>query len=206
MERWPVVRVEMHGEVSEQYLGRLLESFEVVPPAMAAQLVLQEAPDALHQIEVRRVRRQPERLAALGVALPAGAQCAALVIADVVEHDHRRHMGRQRRSEVVGKLHGRLLPLARSRPPNHLPRCVVHRAEHRDLAALARRRDAQRLSLTAPDLCQVRIGVDFTFIRIDQTRSFGVGSAFFCSHASTCAATATAARSCRWVKSWRGRR
>jgi hypothetical protein len=44
-------------EPAEQDLSRLLEPFEVVPPAMAGELGLEVAPEALNQIELRWVGR-----------------------------------------------------------------------------------------------------------------------------------------------------
>ena len=43
--------MEVDGEAIEQGLGGLLEAFEVVPPAVAGELVFEVAPEALNQIE-----------------------------------------------------------------------------------------------------------------------------------------------------------
>jgi len=54
-ERRPLGGVEVDFEPSEESLRRHLEPCEVVPPAMASELVLEVAPQALNQVELRRV-------------------------------------------------------------------------------------------------------------------------------------------------------
>jgi hypothetical protein len=58
-EGWAaVVGMEVNFQVGEERLGRVDEAVKVVPPAMAGQLVLQLAPQALDQVELRRIGRQ----------------------------------------------------------------------------------------------------------------------------------------------------
>src|SRR5690348_4409569 len=54
-ERWSIGGMEMNFESGEQGLGCLLEACQVVPPAMARQLVFEVAPQTLDQVELRRV-------------------------------------------------------------------------------------------------------------------------------------------------------
>ena len=53
LERWPIGGMEVDGEAVEPCLGRLLEALEIVPPAMAGELVLEVAPETLNEIELR---------------------------------------------------------------------------------------------------------------------------------------------------------
>ena len=64
--------MEVDGEAIEQGLGGLLKAFEIVPPPVAGELVFEVAPEALNEIEFRRIGGQKERLDALGVRLPGG--------------------------------------------------------------------------------------------------------------------------------------
>jgi hypothetical protein len=44
--------MEVHFDPGEQRLGRLLEACQIVPPAMAGELVLEVAPEALNEVEL----------------------------------------------------------------------------------------------------------------------------------------------------------
>ena len=100
-EGWPIRRMEVHLRRGQKRLGRLHQAVEVIPPAMAGQVLLQVAPQPLDQIELRRIGRQEERLESFGQALPVDAQLMALVVADVVEHEHRWFICRERVGQVV---------------------------------------------------------------------------------------------------------
>jgi hypothetical protein len=52
-ERWSVGGMEMDFAPSEERLGRLLEACEIIPPAMASELVLEGAPEPLNQVALR---------------------------------------------------------------------------------------------------------------------------------------------------------
>ena len=54
-ERRSIGGMEVDFEPAEQRLSCVLEPFEVVPPAMAGELVFEVAPEALNQVELRRV-------------------------------------------------------------------------------------------------------------------------------------------------------
>jgi hypothetical protein len=53
---------------------------------------------------------------------------------------------------------------------------IVERAKDDELAILSSGGNPHGLSLTPPDLCQVRVGVDFAFVHIDQMGSKSSGS------------------------------
>lgn len=57
--------MEVDVKQIKKALGNRAETFEVVSPAMIAQFRLEEAPDQLEQVEVRRVGWQPERAEAV---------------------------------------------------------------------------------------------------------------------------------------------
>src|SRR5689334_22406692 len=133
------------------------------------------------------------------------------MVAGVVEHEHGRFVGGQHLDEMVQEGPERVLPFARARLPEDLPAGVVDRAKDRKLVVVARGGHCQRLPLAPPHLCQVGVGMDFALVHVDQMEvlssgSFGRSNRFFWSHSKTGWAAATAARSCRWVRSWRGRR
>jgi hypothetical protein len=115
-----------------------------------------------------------------------------LVIADVVEDDDDGFIGRQCRSEVVKKGAKGGFPLPRARLPEHLAGRVVDRTKDDRFLVLTCRRNLQWLPFALPDLCQVRVGVDFTFVQVDQMESSGRSNCFFGSQSSTCLAAATA--------------
>lgn len=185
--------VEMHLQMGQQLLGRLEQAVEVVPPPMAGELLLHIAPQALDQIELRRIGGQEERLQSVGIAPPDLAQRMALVVADIVEHDNGRFVSWQRPGEVVQeRAEGhRSLPWACL--PHSLASRVVDRANDDRFLVLAGGGNLQWLSFTPPDLCQVGVGMDFTLVHVDQMESSGLSSRFFWSQSSTCLAAATAA-------------
>ena len=93
--------MERHFEPGEQRLGRLLEACENVPPAMAGELALEVAPEALKEFELWRVDRQRERLALVCMGAPSVLHGVALVVARVIEHYHERLVSRQRVGQLV---------------------------------------------------------------------------------------------------------
>ncbi len=64
--------MEAHLDEVEEVLCRLLQPVEMVPPAMVAQLRLEEVPNPLDQVELRRIRREPEGEEPRRQFLPAG--------------------------------------------------------------------------------------------------------------------------------------
>lgn len=56
-----VVRVVRCLQVAEQGFGRGDEAVGIGPESVAGQVLFAQAPDAFHQIEVRRGHRQPGR-------------------------------------------------------------------------------------------------------------------------------------------------
>lgn len=184
--------VEVHRQGGEQCLGRLQQAVEIVPPAMARQLLFQVAPEALDQIELRRIGGQEEGFQTVGVAPPPRTQRMTLVVTDVVQHDDDRFVGRQRLCQIVKKRAESRFTLPRVRLPEHLAGRVVDGAKDDRFPVLARRRNLQWLPFALPDLCQVRVGVEFALVHVDQMESCGLNSCFFGSHSSTCWAAATA--------------
>lgn len=170
---------------------------------MTGQLGFEIAPEALNQIEFRRIRRQKEQLEAVGILEPALAQRMALVIPRVIEHHDHRFVGGQLMREVVQKGQEGVCPFARTELEEDLPRSVVNGPKHDTLLVVAGSGNPQRLSPLAPDFCQVGMGVDLAFVEIDQMESLtalqigssGLSKAFFSSQLSTCLAAATAAAS-----------
>jgi hypothetical protein len=196
-EAGAVGRVEVNLEVGQERLGRVEEAVAVIPPAMTGQLLLHIAPEPLDQIELGRIGGQKERLQTAGVAPPDLAQRMTLVIAHVVEDEHGWCVGGQRLCQVLEEGAEGGLSLARAHLPEHLARRIVDGAKHRELLVLTCRRNPHCLPLAPPDLCQVRVGVDFAFVHVDQMESlssgsFGLSSCFFGSQPSTCLAVAIA--------------
>src|SRR5215469_1759132 len=95
-EGWPIRCMEVHCERGQKRRGRVHQAVEVIPPTMAGQVLLQVAPQSLDQIELWGIGWQEEWLEVFGQALPMGAQLMALVVADVVEHQYRWFICRQR--------------------------------------------------------------------------------------------------------------
>lgn len=62
--------MEVCFQVGQQRLCRLDQPVEIVPPAMTRQPLLHVAPDALNQIELRRIGGQEEQLERPSVAPP----------------------------------------------------------------------------------------------------------------------------------------
>ena len=67
----------------------LSEPIPIGPKAMASELLLEESPDALKEIQVRTVRGQPEREHPALLGRPPRAHGGRTVIADVVEYQHQ---------------------------------------------------------------------------------------------------------------------
>ena len=129
-----------------------------------------------------------------------------LVLAGIVEHQDHGFVGRQLLGELL-KEHdeGRrafLLTTVVDDPPTR----IVEGTEDDKRVILPGGGHLQRRALLAPDFRQVRMGVDFTFVEIDQMESSGLSTWFFGTHSSTRRAVATASACWRWVRSWRGRR
>lgn len=137
---------------------------------------------------------------------PPGAYGSALVVAGVIKHDDNGLIGGQRLGEVVQKCHEGRLPFLVAERLDDASAGIVHRAIDHEFAIRAGRGDRQRGPFLAPDFRQVRMGVDFTLIEIDQMGSSGLSKRFFCSHSSSRVAVAPASAFWRWVRSGRGRR
>jgi hypothetical protein len=72
LKRRLLVCMEVDGEVTQQGVSGLLQSVEIVPPAMVGQLGLEIAPEALDEVAVWRVGRQKGGLETLVLAVPHG--------------------------------------------------------------------------------------------------------------------------------------
>src|SRR5665811_736932 len=127
------------------------------------------------------------------------------VITDVVHHQHQVII-RPRLRNLVEQCGKGIASLPRVHLPGHRAGTIVHGAEDCAALILARRRDDHGLATPLPDLCQVGMGMEVTFIQVDKPESSPGRSPLFWSSASTCLAEATASASWRWVRSWRGRR
>jgi hypothetical protein len=68
-EGWSISGMDMELKASQEGLGRLNEPVEIVPPAVAGELLLHIVPEALDKVELRGVGRQPEVLEAVGMLL-----------------------------------------------------------------------------------------------------------------------------------------
>jgi hypothetical protein len=66
----------------------LPESIPIPPEATAGELRLEEAPDPLQEVEVRRIDRQPEGEHPTLLGRPPGTHGHGAVIADAVQHQH----------------------------------------------------------------------------------------------------------------------
>src|SRR5665648_126567 len=109
------------------------------------------------------------------------------------------------RGELVQKRGEGGAALLRLGLPDHLTRAIVERPEDR-AALVGAGRHLHRTAPSLPDLCQVGTSVEGTFIHVDKPESRFGKRPLFWSSARTCLAEATASASCRWVRSWRGRR
>src|SRR5215218_1555167 len=76
------------GLVQQRDRG-LTQTLPIGPKAMAGELLLEEVPDALEQIEVRGIGRQPEREAASVLLGPPGAHRLGAMVTDIVQHQHQ---------------------------------------------------------------------------------------------------------------------
>jgi hypothetical protein len=61
--------MKMDLKAGQEGLGRVDETVEVVPPAMAGQLLFRIAPHAFDQVELRGVGGQPAGVEAVGMLL-----------------------------------------------------------------------------------------------------------------------------------------
>ncbi|HEV2126750.1 MAG TPA: hypothetical protein VGW38_28670 [Chloroflexota bacterium] len=81
--------VEVRGGAIEQAAGGTLQGRDLGPPAVIAELVLEVTPDALDQVELRRIGGQPQGADAVAVGHPSAVDHVAVVVADIVKHhDH----------------------------------------------------------------------------------------------------------------------
>ena len=101
---------------------------------------------------------------------PPRAQRLALVGADVSEHDHHVRRGKGV-AKLLEKRGEGLFALAFAELLDDLSTGIVERAKDDELAILSSGGNPHCLSLAPPDLCQVRVGVDFTLVHIDQMGS-----------------------------------
>ena len=200
-----VVGVEAGFEASEQGGGGRLESVDVRPEAVTGELLLEEAPDPLDQVEGRRVRRQPEGNDPAVLCRPPRADRRGPMITDVVHHQHQGVVG-PGLGDLIHKRGKGVAALAVVQLPGELPRGVVQRAEDRPPLVFAGGGNPQRPAAALPDLDQVGVGMQIAFIDVDEAKAGSGSSPLFWSSASACLADATASASWRWVRSCRGRR
>ena len=92
--------MEPSPEVGQQVCGGALQRRSIGPPAMAAELVFEVAPDALHQVQLRSVRRQPQRPHPVVMSHPPVLGQPPLVVADIVQHDDHGAI-RERRHQMI---------------------------------------------------------------------------------------------------------
>src|SRR5215207_6283276 len=158
---------------------------------MAAELSFDVAPDALHQVQLRSVGRQPERTHPVVMRHPPVLGEPTLVVADIVQHDDHGAI-RECGHEVIEEGDEGFPVLALAELPDDLARGVVERPEDGELAILPSRWDLHRTPSSLPHFCQVGMTVDFALVEVDQTQLAGGITAFFRSHVSTSSAAATA--------------
>lgn len=172
---------------------------------MTGQLLFDEAPDALDQVELRAIRWEPEHADPLRVCREPRAQRRGLVVGRVIQHQHPmvlRPAGRdllEERGEFDGGGCGSLSGGQHARP-------ILHGSEEGDPLIGSGGRDAGGLTALAPAMDQVGMGMKLAFVEIQEAESTGEISPFFCSTARVLAALATTSASCRCRKSCRGRR
>ena len=106
--------MEVDFQPSQELSGGLFEAVDVIPPAVAGQPACEVSPQTFNEVELRRIRGQPERLEAVRVLLPPGAQFGTLVIARVIKHDDERLLGRKRPSQLLQEGHERCLAFLRA--------------------------------------------------------------------------------------------
>src|SRR5262249_13553940 len=198
--------MDMELESGQEGLGGLNEPVEIVPPAVAGQLLLHIAPEALDEVELRGVSRQPEGLEPVSVLLPPSAQGNTLVVARIVEHQDRGFPCRQLLGKVLEEVQERGLAFLLTAVVQDPPTRIVEGTEDHKLAIFPGCRHLHGRAFLAPDFRQVRMGMDFAFVEIDQMESPGLSNCFFCNQSNTRRAVATASAFWRWVRSWRGRR
>lgn len=174
-------------ETPEEELGGVLEAIEIGPPAVATELVLEVAPDALDEVQLRRIRREPERSDSIVVVDPPAPRRVALVIADVVEHHDDLAVWEGGREVIEERDEGGPV-LLRVNLPDHPAAGVVERSEHGEPPVLTGGGHRQRPAPAPPDLRQPWVAVDLALVQIDEAQAVGcvgVGNAFPCSHPKT---------------------
>src|SRR5262252_10070979 len=102
---------------------------------------------------------------------PPLPQRMALVVPNVVKHDHDSLIGGELVDELVEEGHEGVFAFARAERVADGTAGVVERAEDHELLILACGRDPHCLSLASPDLCQIGMGVDLALVQVDQMGS-----------------------------------
>lgn len=187
----------------EEEAGGAFERGQIGPPAVVGELVLEVAPDARDEVELGGRGGQPQGPDAVAMGDPSAADLVTVVVAAVVEDHDDLGLG-ERHCQLVPEAHERGAVLRGAGAPHHPPGGVVQRAEDRELLVLARCRDPQGAATPPPDLRQLGVAMDLAFVQVDEMELPGGGA--FPSQANTSFADATAAWSCRWRRSCRGRR
>jgi hypothetical protein len=82
--------VEPGLEVGQQACRGALQRGSIGPPAMAAELLLDVAPDTFHEVQLGCIRRQPQATHPVVMRHPPVLGKPTLVIADIVQHDDQR--------------------------------------------------------------------------------------------------------------------
>ena len=189
-----IIRGEVGLHLVQQRCGGGLQPRHVVPESMTGELLLQKPPHPFHQVQGRRVGRLPEWGDTALLCGPPRPHRRCPVVADII-HDQDQLVFGPRRGDLGQKGGKRIATFLRMELPGHHAGPVVHRPEHGPALVLARRRDPQRTSPALPDLHQVGMGVEVTFIHVEKPESSPGSSPLFWSSARTCLAEATASAS-----------
>src|SRR5262249_45443309 len=136
-------------------------------------------PQALDQVELRRVCWEKEGLALLGMSAPPLLDGMTLVVARVIEHRHNWLVRRERVGQLVEEGQKGSFILACVDVVDDAPTHGVQRAKDGTFMLVASGGNPHRLPAPPPDLCQRGMSVEFALVHVDQMESSGRSSAFF---------------------------
>ena len=197
---WSIRGMEACLGLVEQGARGVLEPVAIGPQAMAmaGERLLEEASDALQEVEVRRMGRQPEGEPPTSLGRPPGTHRRGAVRAAIIKDQHQILIRpgladlRQKGGEAGAILVAGRLPQPL---PQHLPRGRVQRAGDGNTLIDPGSRHAHWHTALLPDLCQVGIGVQVPRIHVNKPTSSSGSYPLFCSSVRTYLAPATASAS-----------
>lgn len=175
-------------------LGTRGEAIPIVPEAMAGQLRFQEPPDAFNQVELRRIRWEPEHGDSRLVRREPGAKAGSLVVAGIVEDQHQSP-GRPAGDDLIEERFERRGVDRRPLLGRQDARGIVQCPKHTQSLVGSGGGNAGGTSPSLPAAIQLGMGMNLALVEIHEVDSIGGMPPLFCSVARTWAALATASMS-----------